>query len=96
MISAVAVPGNVMIRGAYKLIGLPFDEYSAINEIANSQLSFYKEVPKFFNEYSDNYIDVYKGVQYEKYDIEKKYYSDGFVEINKINVKTVKIWKKLN
>lgn len=91
VICAVSVPGNAMIGGACKLIGLPFDEYSAINEIANSQLSFYKYVPKFFNEYSDNYVDVIKGVKYEKYDIEKKYYSDGFVEINKINVKTEKI-----
>ena len=90
-LNVLETPAWLLGAGACKLIGLPFDDDSFVNELGDDYVNLAKATPKFFKEIPDKANTKIVGceVHYNLYDLELTYWSDKSITRKIFNVRPV-------
>ena len=89
VVNLIGTPAHLAVGGVSKLIGLPFDDDSLVNVLANTYLEMPKNSLKLFNEIPDELNTKITGSEshYDIFDLEKTYWSDKSVTQKIFNVR---------
>ena len=87
--NALETPAYLLGAGVCKVIGLPFDDDSFINELSDGYMEMVKVTPKFFNEIPDDWNTKIVGSEthYDEFDVEFTYWSDKSITQRIFNVR---------
>ena len=87
--NAITTPINLLAAGTCKVIGLPFDDDSIINQIGDGYIEIAKGTPKFFNAIPDKWNTKIVGSEthYDEFDVEFTYWSDKSITQRIFNVR---------
>ena len=89
VLNIVETPAYLAAGGISKLIGLPFDDDSFINQLGDVYLEAPKNSLKFFNEIPDEINTKITGSEshYDVFDLEITYYSDKSTTRRILNIR---------
>lgn len=88
-LNALQTPAWLLGTGVCKLVGLPFDDNSAVNVLGDGYFDLVKATPKFFKEIPDKVNTHIVGCElhYDVYDLELTYWSDNSTTTKIFNVR---------
>ena len=90
-LNVLETPAWLLGAGVCKVIGLPFDDDSFVNELGDDYMNFAKATPKLFNEIPDKVNTQIVGCElyYDIFDLELTYWSDKSITRKIFNVRPV-------